>query len=105
MSINWEWKDKQGSAEIYGKTVNLYHGNCLTIALNEWKDKDGTEKYSLHTFFADKVHLENMLKDGCLDEYSNWRLNSYFPDSITIAKLLCKYGHTVTLYYEKPKRG
>lgn len=68
MAITWQWKDKCGEAiveQTMGDTTKqftktLYNGNAYLIFLNEWEE-DGVEKYSMHSFFADKKHMKIML--------------------------------------------
>lgn len=66
MAIQWKWDDKMGEC-IYkdGTKVNLYQGNCLTIAVNE--HDNGT--YSLSWFFADEYHMKNIL--GLAEDHIN----------------------------------
>lgn len=68
MAIQWNWKDKCGEVIIEQTidgvtkqfTKTLYEGNCLLIMLSEWQE-DGTDKYSLYSFFADERHARVQL--------------------------------------------
>lgn len=88
MSLNWNWSDKVGTLEAIvdvregeewvkkPHTFNLYQGNALLIAIDEFKE-DGVEKYNLYTFFADEYHLKNLLgmnkKDGYTENHlADW---------------------------------
>ena len=76
MALNWRWEDKCGEAiveqEIDGKveqfTKSLYEGNAFLIFLSEW-EKDGSNMYSLYTFFADEAHAKRCL--GLVKDYTN----------------------------------
>ena len=46
-----------------------------------------------------KGELRNLFQD----EWIKWRLNTYFKDSISIAKVLAQAGYQVELYYEEIK--
>lgn len=117
MSVNWLWKDKMGSVEYKCPneqvvTVNVYKGNCLCVLVYEYEE-NGQAKYSFNNFFNDTTHLKKcigLMKDykGEMrnlfkDEWLKWKLNTYFNDSITIAKLLVKAGYAVELYYQEIK--
>lgn len=83
MAIQWTWDNKVGEA-IFEQTFDgntkqftntLYNGNAYLIFLNEWTE-DGVEKYSLHSFFADRKHMKIMLglekgSDGTKVNYFN----------------------------------
>lgn len=117
MSVNWLWKDKMGSIQWKnpnGKsvTVNVYQGNCLCVMIYTYK-KDGKEYYDFFGFFNDESHLKRcvglaMDYDGTIkniykDEWAKWKLNTYYKESITLAKLLTKAGFKVELYYKEMK--
>lgn len=68
MAITWQWKNKCGEA-IIKQTINgetkeftktLYEGNAFLIFLNEWTE-NGSNMYSLYTFFADEIHAKRCL--------------------------------------------
>ena len=58
MALRWDWTDKMGEC-IYkdGTKVNLYQGNCLTIAVMEHEN----DTYNLCWFFADERHMRAIL--------------------------------------------
>lgn len=94
MSLNWQWNDKMGEC-IYdnGHTANLYRGNALTIAINEFEDKT----YSLAWFACDTDHMKNMLglnkgTDNCFKNFGidTLKLNTKYKETETIIKLLAK---------------
>ena len=72
MSLNWNWDQKVGEAVIrQGEkeyTLNLYQGNAFLIFISEYQDENGSDVYSLYSFFADREHMKNCLglnkKDG-----------------------------------------
>ena len=88
MSINWLWSEKCGEATMHNfindedYTVTLYKGNAYLIMLNEWTE-DGVEKYSMHSFWADKEHMNAMLG---LDK-KNAGSNSYNTDYVRMTKI------------------
>ena len=69
--------------------------------------------YSFNNYFNDIIHLKKcigLMKDHkgefrnlFKEEWVKWRLNTYFKDSITIAKYLTQAGYPVELYYEEVK--
>lgn len=68
MALTWQWKDKIGEAVIRQTfdgetkefTKTLYEGNAFLIFLNEWEE-DGSNMYSMYTFFADERHAKTCL--------------------------------------------
>ena len=117
MSVNWLWKDKMGSLIYkYGDNepfqVNVYKGNCLCVLVYEYEE-NGKPMYAFNNFFNDVIHLKKcigLMKDHkgefrnlFKDEWIKWRLNTYFKDSLTIAKYLAQAGYPVELYYEEVK--
>lgn len=120
--LRWLWKNKMGELVIKMKTNegektykrNIYAGNCLFIVMSEWHDKE-TDKdmYDINYFILDTEHLDKCLglkrnhegkkEDMYKDEFVSMRLNTFFKESVTIAKHFAKAGHEVTLYYEEIK--
>ena len=115
MSVNWLWKDKMGSIQWKGRngkktTVNVYQGNCLCVMIHTYKS-EGKELYDFCGFFNDEGHLKRCIGlaknyDGTTsniykDEWVQWRLNTYYKQSIAIAKLLVQAGFPVLLYYKE----
>lgn len=53
-----------GEADIQQKgiefTCSLYQGNAYLIFIYEWEE-DGQNLYQMHSFWADKDHMKNML--------------------------------------------
>lgn len=52
----WSWNEKCGEMKMCEHSVNLYEGNALMIMIEE-----GSEKYQVWSFFADKEHAKNCL--------------------------------------------
>lgn len=117
MSVRWNWKRKMGSfiaknprGQKY--TINLYAGNCLAVLLYEYKGADGKDMYEFHGFFNDTIHIKRCLgllkytreeKENLYKDAIKWKLNSYYPESMTIARAVAKSGGKVELYYKEPK--
>ena len=79
MAIRWNWDEKCGEATlvqtIEGEekkefTLSLYTGNCYLIFLHEF-ERDGEQRYNLHTFFADKNHMNRCLGIGKYKDQGN----------------------------------
>ena len=117
MSVNWYWKDKMGSLMYKYRDnepyqVNVYKGNCLCVLVYQYEE-NGKPMYSFNNFFNDITHLKKcvgLMKDYkgefrnlFKDEWIKWRLNTYFKDSLSIAKVLAQAGYIVELYYEEVK--
>ena len=100
MALRWDWDDKMGTATHSAQSgtyeVNIYQGNALMIALNEWEE-DGTAYHSLAGFAADENHFKNILGlskdyDGCWDQMqiTKIRLNTKYKSVPKIVQLLAK---------------
>lgn len=78
MAIQWRWDEKCGEAtmeqthdgETREFTLSLYTGNCYLIFLNEFEE-NGQQMYNMHSFWADKKHMETCLglKKGASNMY------------------------------------
>lgn len=117
MSVTWLWKNKMGSIQwktLNGEKikVNVYQGNCLCVMIHNFK-KNGKALYEFCGFFNDESHLKKCIglskdyngeiKNIYKDEWLKWKLNTYFKQTLTLAKLLTKAGFKVELYYEEVK--
>ena len=81
MSLNWNWNENIGTLEIeqhwegrgendgtHTWTLNLYIGNAELIVLHETE-----EQYNMYTFFCDKDHLKNCVKN-CPEIFEDWKV-------------------------------
>lgn len=83
MAITWKWKEKCGEivAEcetangMQEHTFNMYNGNCLMVAIDEFNDENGTDMYNLYAFFADKIHARRCF--GCDRKWGSYGDNLY----------------------------
>jgi len=101
MAIQWQWKEKVGTAEIFNYdkvyTYQLYRGNAFLIFLYEYEE-DGKEMYNMHSFFADETHAKRMLgiDKNYKETYGN---NSYDYDKHRLQKIRINktiYGESYT---------
>lgn len=112
MSVNWLWKDKMGEISCQrGERkykLNVYSGNCMCVMVYHYTE-NGEPYYMCHGFFNDAEHLKKCLglvqgHDNIYEkEWKKWKLNTYFKDSLTLAKLLTQAGYKVELYYKEIK--
>lgn len=105
MAITCLWSEVLGRVEQNGNILTLYTGgNVPAVICADIENNEGETVHSLVSFICDKVHLENMLKDSCFEDFHSWVLDTkYNKDAFMIAKLLTKYGHQVTLVNTNPK--
>ena len=72
MAYNWEWKHKMGEIFYDKWHYNLYEGNGLMIAIDEFKmskdrrtvddyAEDGEDCYRVAWAFVDKTHMKRSL--------------------------------------------
>jgi hypothetical protein len=87
-----------------GKKSNLYRGNALVIAVNEW-EQDGRNLYSLAWFAADEKHFKNMLglskefKENSFEDFGikELTLNTRYKETEKIVALLARAKAEVTI--------
>ena len=100
MAITCYWNEVIGKVvSNYGENLTLYTGgNVTAVVCCDTTDNEGETLHTLVSFICDKAHLENMLKDGVFEGWHNWELNYHYSrDAMMIAKLLLKYGFSVTI--------
>lgn len=100
MAIVCKWESLLGTVtDENGRALTIYTGrNVSAFIYRDTETSDGTEHH-LVTFILDQHHLEHMLKAGVYRGWKDWELNAkYSKDAFMIAKLLTKYGYTVTLF-------
>ena len=93
--------------------IQIRRGNCLAVFIHVRKMETwekGYEKgrywHSLYNFFVDEQHLKRCIErcgDMFDDEIVSIRLNTYYKESMTLARYMTRCGHRVTLYYKQPK--
>ena len=96
MAIQWKWDEKCGEATLRQTagddarefTLSLYTGNCYLILLHEFEE-DGKQMYNMHSFWADKKHMENCLgltkgKENIYSGYQTSALDSQRVKRISI---------------------
>lgn len=117
MSVNWLWKNKIGTIRWTegGKTfnVNVYQGNCLCVFTYNYVS-NGRKVYDFCGFMNDEQHLKRCIGlakdyDGSLKNiyegiWGKWKLNTYYKESLTLAKWLTKAGFIVELFYKEAKK-
>lgn len=117
MALQWKWNNKMGSMTVVqtrdGKThrytVNIYACNAIAAFIQEWKDENGKEMYNVWSFWVDKQHVKNIVKNCgnvfCGETVTNIRLNMYYKYAAKqVLDILLKNGYKVTCYYKEPKQ-
>jgi len=90
--------------------VGIYRSNCLCAFVWRGRDEKTGEKIAnLVNFYSDKKHIENQIKaNGDLyitpGDITSIRLNTYYKESMVLAKYFTQEHHTVTLFYKEPKK-
>lgn len=109
MALQWKWSDKMGKITIKQREkvydVNIYAGNALAIFICEYKQND-EERYVLYSFFADKKHCDNIIKNDkrlFFDDVVSIELNLFYKSAQTLLNILVKNGYKVSCYYEEAK--
>ena len=93
MALTWKWDEKCGEMVVTDPlsnkefTKNLYVGNAYLIMMSEWNE-DGTDKYALWSFWADKEHMKNCLG---LSKKSGGNIYDNCIKSISINKAKCPH--------------
>lgn len=109
MALQWKWSDKMGKITIKQREkiydVNIYAGNALAIFICEY-EQNGEERYVLYSFFADKKHCDNIIKNDkrlFSDDVVSIELNLFYKSAQTLLNILVKNGYKVSCYYEEAK--
>ena len=84
MALHWSWNEKCGEGTFVQTiqekerefTVSFYEGNAFLIMLNEFKDDDGTDVYTMYNFFADKDHAKRCLGLAKNSDGEKWNILS-----------------------------
>ena len=83
--------------------IAIHNANCLAAFVAHSKEYN-----TLYTFFVDIPHANRIAKhQGSLfgdDKVVSIKLNTRYPASISLVKLLTKHGYKVTCYYKEPKQ-
>ena len=116
MSVNWNWTDKMGTVECKNDereyTLNVYLANCLCVLVYEF-EKNGKSYYEYGGHFNDLTHLKaciGLSKDWegkhnniYKDLWVKWKLNTFYKNTLSIAKTLTQAGFAVELFYKEMK--
>lgn len=87
--------------------INIYWCNGLAAFIHEYKKEDGTEMCQLLTFFDNKKHVENLIKDKVklfIGKLSKISLNMWYEDNQHVLNYFLKMGYRVQCYYKEPKQ-
>ena len=109
MALRWDWDECFGELEIEEQgdyKIRIYQGNALAIFLNEWKNKNGVEQWSMYNFFADKHHFKNCVADKEWNYARGWKKITLWKvpsDFWQILKDLHKRGVRIEILNEKPQ--
>ena len=118
--LTWNWNKRIGVIAIKDpldnkrRSINIYKTNCLGALINEWYDKQEKKRmYQVVGFWNDEKHLKNQLgltKEFKDDNYFKdtlntieIRLNTYYSDTMKVAKWFAKAKIKVVLFYQEPK--
>ena len=98
-------------------TIDIREANCLCAFIHVRKANkaelkkygpDGKYIHTLYSFFADKQHVKNILKDGQTlfgDEVVKITLNLFYKQSEKLVKLFTKAGYRVECYYQEESKN
>ena len=111
MALRWDWDKCIGELEIENQAaahIKVYKGNALLIFLNEWKNEEGTDVWSMYNFFADKAHFDNCRKDKDWNYAKEWLKLTLWEvpsDVWHVLKDLAKRGVTIEIKNKTNKRN
>jgi hypothetical protein len=113
MSLNVDFKAKMGEVILNqtsdGKTntfvIDICQANATCAFIYTHKDLYGETEHTLLGFFADKQHINNLIKNKCEFPYGDIQkvtLNMWYKDSKDILQYFVRMGHKVECYYKEP---
>lgn len=102
MALKWQWNECIGELEIENQQVpiKVYQGNALLIFLNEWKNEEGQNVWTMYNFFADKHHFKNCKEDKEWNYAKGWLKLTLWEvpsDVWQVIKDLVKRGITIEI--------
>lgn len=115
MAYNWNWDKKMGEIFHDKWHYNLYEGNGVMIAIDEWKDEnDGKDKYRVAWFLCDKTHMKDCLGltkghddmfEGNVDKLIIYKDRSQYWKDIVDAFTKAEPNIVIEIYPTEPKNG
>lgn len=109
MSLRVDFKAKMGEV-ILKQNDNLFaidicQANATCAFIHAHKDLHGETEHTLQGFFADKQHINNLIKNKCELFYGkilSVKLNMWYKESKDILTYFVRMGHKVECYYQQP---
>ena len=111
MALRWQWNECIGELEIENQSkakIRIYQGNALLIFINEWKNENDEDVYSMYNFFADKHHFKNCKDDKEYNYAQGWKKITLWKvpsDVWQVIKDLVKRGVTIEIRSKEDERN
>ena len=111
--ITWYYNYRIG--DVYARCAdgkvrksNIFGGGgTMCVFTHFYKNEDGEEMEQMLNLYLDEKHIQRIMKQfGKLKVMSNVtciRLNTFYKESLILAKYLTKSGYKVTLFYKERK--
>ena len=87
--------------------IDICQANATCAFIYKHKDLHGEVEHILQGFFADKQHINNLIKKKTELFYGkilSIKLNMWYKESADILKYFTRMGHKVECYYNEPKQ-
>lgn len=109
MSLRVDFKAKMGEVMLKQNdnlfAIDICQANATCAFIYKHKDLHGEVEHILQGFFADKQHINNLIKKKTELFYGkilSIKLNMWYKESADVLKYFTRMGHKVECYYKEP---
>lgn len=97
---------QEHDGKTYKFTVDICAANALCAFISKCKNDNGEAENRLLNFFADKVHVNDLIKrkvELFYGKVEKVRLNMWYENCESILKYFVRIGYKVECYYKESK--
>jgi hypothetical protein len=109
MSLRVDFKAKMGEVMLKQNdnlfAIDICQANATCAFIYKYKNEEGEVEHILQGFFADKQHINNLIKRKTELFYGkilSVKLNMWYKESADVLKYFTRMGHKVECYYNEP---
>lgn len=109
MSLRVDFKAKMGEVMLKQNdnlfAIDICQANATCAFIYNYKNDEGEVEHILQGFFADKQHVNNLIKENTELFYGkilSVKLNMWYKENADVLKYFTRMGKEVTCYYQEP---
>lgn len=110
MSLDVSFNQVMGKVYLTQAThkfvIDICQANAICAFISKDTDENGEVWNTFQGFFADKKHINNLIRDKVelfYGKVTKVSLNMWYKESADVLKYFVRMGHKVECYYEQPK--